>query len=254
MKDFFTGKELGDLIPSTSLETKRPPYANPPMIKKLDDLPRKAAIHMLRLANRFRARGVVDDFIDNVLTLTADKAMQKYPFVLDIVGDMQPEKREEIDRIKKDLDKMLVGIQTDIGDIYQIFGLFAEYLFVYFDKAHYFQDEQEYKNLIGQTVFEVYKTEIDTDKVKKLDDLTKNDAIRLVRVINSFRIKEKVDRFLSEMDFDNIYDLFSLYIGYIFHEYDKANYFLDEPELDPKETEFQEKEFGVITKFEGEFD
>ncbi len=254
MKNFFTGEEMGDIVMSTKLESNNPPYANPPMIKKLDDLPRKAAIHFLRMANRFRARGNIDDFIDNVLTLTADKAIQKYPFVLDIVGQMHPERKEEIDRIKEDLDKMLIGVQTDIGNIYQIFGLFAEYLFVMFDKAHYFQDEPEYRDLIGKTVFEVYKTEIDPDKVKKLDDLTKNDAIRLVRVINSFRRKDTVDRFLSEMDFDNIYDLFSLYIGYIFHEYDKANYFLDEPELDPKETEFQEKEFGDITKFEGEFD
>lgn len=223
MINFFTGEEMGDIViekgdivMSTKLESNNPPYANPPMIKKFDDLPRKAAIHFLRMANRFRAIGEVDDFINDVLKI--------------------PE------------------TPTDIGDIYDIFGLFAEYIFIMFDKAHYFQDEPEYKNLIGKTVFEVYKTEIDPDSIKKLNDLTKNDAIRLLRVINSFRRKDTVDRFISEMDFDSIYDLFSLYIGYIFHEYDKANYFLDEPELNPKETEFQEKEFGDITKFEGQFD
>lgn len=42
MKNAFTGEEMGDIIMSTSLESSTPPYANPPMIKKLDDLPRKA--------------------------------------------------------------------------------------------------------------------------------------------------------------------------------------------------------------------
>lgn len=28
--------------------------------------------------------------------------------------------------------------------------------------------------------------------------------------------------------------MFSLFVGYIFNEYDSANYFLNEPELDPR--------------------
>ena len=83
--------------------------------------------------------------------------------------------------------------------------------------------------MIEDTIFGVYRAEIDPNEVKKLDDLTKNDAIRLVRVINSFRREDAVDRFLSVIDINDVYELFSLYISYIFHEYREANYFLDEP-------------------------
>lgn len=226
MKNFF-GKEIGK-PPSISLESNFPPYANTHLINKLDDLPQKAAIHLLRLANRFRIKYIVDDFIENILTLTTDNATQKFPCVLDIVECTLSERSDEIDRIKNDIDKTLTYAPNDTEDIYHIFDTFAKYLFVLFDRANYFQDEPEYKHLIEDTIFGVYRTEINPDKIEKLDDLTKNDAIRLVRVINSFRRKDAVDRFLSVIDINNIYDLFSLYISYIFHEYREANYFLDE--------------------------
>lgn len=223
MDDFIT-KEIGK-----PLESNFPPYANTHRIKKLDDLPQKAAVHILRLANRFREKWKVDDFIENVLTITTDNSTQKFPCTLDVVECTYPERRDELYRIKKDIDKTLIHAPNEIGDIYHLFRTFAKYLFALFDRAHYFQDEPEYKHLVEDTIFGAYRTEIDPDEIKHLDDLTKNDAIRLIRVINSFRRKDAVDRFLSVIDVDDIYDLFSLYISYIFNEYREANYFLDEP-------------------------
>lgn len=226
MKDFF-GREIGKS--STSLESNFPPYANTHLINKLDDLPKRAAIHLLRLASRFRRKYVVDNFIENVLTIRTENATQKFPCVLDVVECTNNERRDEIDRIKDDIDKTLTHTPNELGDIYHTFDAFAEYLFALFDHANYFKDEQEYKYLIEDTIFGVYRAEIDPNEVKKLDDLTKNDAIRLVRVINSFRREDAVDRFLSVIDINDIYELFSIYISYIFHEYRNANYFLDEP-------------------------
>ncbi len=71
----------------------------------------------------------------------------------------------------------------------------------------------------------------------------------------SLKERQQQHEFLSEIgDFESIYDLFQLYIGYIFHEYENAHYFLDEPELDPKEKEFQTIILNRPTKFDGEFD
>lgn len=255
---FITEEEMKKRIEAMTLELDFAPYVQPMKLTKLEDLPRKAAIYILRMLNIHRAKGEVDEYINEVLLLTLDRALQEYPCVLDITACYYPERKAEIDKIKEELKKALKNIPTDMGDIYTIISTFGEYLFVTFDTAHYFQDEPEYKDLVGKTVFEVYKTDIDPDKVKKLDDLTKNDAIRLVRVINSLRQefrKDMINKFLSDIgDFESVYDLFSLYVGYIFHEYENANYFLDEPELDPKEKEFQTREFDRPVKFEGEFD
>ena len=210
-------EEMRKKLEKGPLELKRPPYVVASTVKKLDDLPKNAAIYILRVVNTHRAKGEVDEFVESVLTLEV--------------------------------------ALTDIGDLYTVFSTFGEHLFIMFDKAHYFQDEPEFYNLIGKTVFEAYPTEVDPRKIKKLEDLTKNDAIRLIRVLNSFRRKDMVDIFLSTVgDFESIYELFQLYISYIFHEYENANYFLDEPELDPKEKEFQTIILNRPTKFEGEFD
>lgn len=251
----ITEEEFEKIIDITRLELDFPPYVNYVKVKKLEDLPRKAAIYLLRSTNKYRARGEVDEYVKNVLTMTNEKAIKDFPCILDILECFYPERREEIDKIKKDLNMSLKGVTTDIGDLYTIFSTLAGHLFLFFDDANYFSDELEYINLIGKTVFDIYPTEVDPKKIKKLEELSKKDAQRLIRVINSFRRKDIVDRFLSEIgDFESIYDLFQLYIGYVFHEYDNANYFLDEPELDPTNKEFQIKEFTIPTVFEGEFD
>lgn len=248
-------KEMVKKMEDGSLEVEYPPYVVAHTVKKLEDLPRKAAIYILRVVNAHRAKGEIDEFIEHVLLMTFEKAMKDFPCVLDIAKCFYPERKEEIEELKKEIDNMLVYKTTDIGDIYTIFSTFGEHFFITFDEANYFQNEPEYNNLIGKTVFDAYPTEVDPSKIKKLDDLTKKDAQRLIRVINSFRRKDVVDRFLSEIgDFENIYELFQLYIGYIFHEYENAHYFLDEPELDPKEKEFQTVILNRPTKFEGEFD
>ncbi len=252
---FITKEEMEKKIDTIPLEIPVPPYVHAVKVKKLDDLPRNAAIYILRVVNAHRAKGEVDEFIEHVLLLSFEDALKDYPCILEIVACYKPERKEEIEKIKKELDKILRSKTTEIGDLYTVFSTFAEHFFITFDKAKYFQDEPEYKNMIGKTVFDIYPTEVDPKNVKKLDDLTKNDAIRLIRVLNSFRRKNTVDMFLSTIgDFENIYELFQLFISYIFHEYENANYFLDEPELDPKEKEFQTIILNRPTKFEGEFD
>jgi hypothetical protein len=253
-KEFITKEELKKRVAAMPLEIPVPPYVHEAKVEKLDDLPRNAAIYILRVVNAHRARGEIDEFIEHILLLSFEDAMKEFPCVIDIVACYKPERQEEVEKIKRELAKLPKKLHTDIGDIYTIFSTFGEHFFVMFEKAKYFQDEPEYYNLEGKTVFDVYPTEVDPNKVKKLDDLTKNDAIRLIRVVNSFRRKDAVDIFLSTIDFESIYELFQLYITYIFHEYENANYFLDEPELDPKEKEFQTIILNRPTKFEGEFD
>lgn len=248
-------KEIIERIEKGNFEIGVPPYVTEYHVKKLDDLPRKAAIYILRVVNAHRAKGEVDEFIEKVLLLSFEDTLRDFPCILDIVACAYPARKQEIEKIKKELDKTLKNKPTEIGDLYTVFSTFGEHFFIMFDNAHYFQDEPEYKNMVGKTVFDVYPTEVDPKEIKKLDDLTKNDAIRLVRVLNSFRRKDTVDMFLSNVgDFENIYELFQLYIAYIFHEYENANFFLNEPELDPKEKEFQTIILNRPTKFEGEFD
>jgi len=248
-------EEITKKLEKGVLEIEYPPYVAEHTVKKLDDFPKNAAIYILRVVNAHRAKGEVDEFIESVLLLTLEDALKDFPCVLDIAACFHPERKQEIEKIKRELDKTLKNKPTDIGDLYTVFSTFGEHYFIMFDKAHYFQNEPEFYNLKGKTVFEAYPTEVDPREIKKLDDLTKNDAIRLLRVVNSFRRKDMVDIFLSTVgDFESIYELFQLYISYIFHEYENANYFLDEPELDPKEKEFQTLILNRPTKFEGKFD
>lgn len=232
-----------------------PPYVDIAKIKDMDDLPQKAAVYILRLTNKFRAKGEVGEFIDYVLNINLDLVLKTFPGVIDIIEELRPELKDELEEKKRRLKIIPIGKPIEIGAIYQIFSTFVDYLFIMYDRANYFGNEPEVINLVGKTVFDLYLRELDPNEIKTLSQLTKNDAIRLVRAINSFRRKDMVDRFLSEIgDFENIYDLFQLYVGYLFHEYENADYFLNEPELDFRMKEFQTKEFGNPTKFEGEFD
>lgn len=90
--------------------------------------------------------------------------MKDFPCVLDIVVCYKPERKEEIEKLKRELDKILRNKPTEIGDIYTVFSTFGEHFFTMFDRANYFQDEPEYYNLIGKTVFDVYPTEVDPRK------------------------------------------------------------------------------------------
>lgn len=197
-------------------------------ISKMDDISKKEAIHLLRSINIYRLKGVVDEFINFVINVK--DIMEKY------------EKDEPIPKF------IMQNRET-----YELFHYLVDYTFQEYDNAKYFADEPELADHIIGDVSHLYRIEQDPSNVKKLVDLTRHDAIHLLRIFNSFRKSYTVDQFFTQMgDVENVYDTFSNFVGYIFGEYGNANYFKNEPELiDPV---FQEKEFGKVIESEGKYD
>lgn len=217
-------------------------------VHKLDDIPLNSALHILRMINVYEVKREVDEFIENGLGISLVKIAKEKPEIMESLGEaiekLFPERKKEYDEMLKKLEKEPVPILADLGDIYSIFQALTDYMFVLYDNANLFYDEPELK--IKETVFEVIPMEVNPDKIKKLDDLTHKDAIRLLRVFNSFRRKDTVDKFLTDIgDFEDIYEMFALFVGHLFHEYaDTANFFMDEPELNPKYKAWQTITFG----------
>lgn len=217
-------------------------------------------LHYLRFINLFRTRQHVDEFIELGLTGTPAKYYKKFPEITrsleKAIKEQKPEQLKEFEKEKKILEEAPVEISMELGDIYTIFNILVDYTFQLvpqtggilnlYNKANYFYDEQELK--IKGTAFEEFYPEVDPKLVKHLQDLIKKDVQRLLRAFNSFRRKDIVDKFLTDIgDFENIYDMFSLFVGYIFYEYENADYFLDEPELSTKFPSWQITKFGKKT-------
>ena len=224
-------------------------YSNTTLgIKTMDELPRRIAIYYIRLINTHRIKANVDEFIDIVLEYSEEKIAKMG--ILRVLEDVtrQLEGEEAGERFKKRrerLEKAPVPRILNYGDIYSIFYKFNDYIFQARMDAHFFENEPELK--ITGTVFETFKPDINPNKIKRIEDLPQKDVIRLLRVVNSFKRKDIVNKFLSDIgDFEDLYELFNLFVGYIFHEYENANYFLDEPELstDPKYIPWQTTMFG----------
>lgn len=229
-------------------------------VTSLDKMPRTSALHFLRFINLFRTRQHVDEFIDLGLTGTPATYYKRFPEIVKsfekFLKERKPEYIKEFEREKKIMEKAPVEKFMELGDIYTIFDILTNYTFQLipqtggildlYKNANYFYNEPELK--IKGTVFKEFFPEIDPKNIKHLQDLTKKDVIRLLRIFNSFRRKEIVDKFLTDIgDFENIYDMFSLFVGYIFYEYEDANYFLDEPELSTKFPSWQIVKFGKKT-------
>lgn len=194
----------------------------------MNDLSKEKVIYLLRFINTFRLRGMVDEFMSFVINVK--EIMEKYT-----LGESIPE----------------FFIQK--YDIYELFYTLVDYVFLEYDNAKFFVNEPELADSTIGDVSYLYKVEVDPLKVKKLMNLTKHDAIRLLRTFNTFRKRDTVDKFLTQIgDIENIYDTFSNFVNYLFEEYYNADYFKSEPELiDPL---FQEKEFGKIITSEGRYD
>ncbi len=223
-------------------------------IKIMDELPRRVAIHHIRIINTHRIKANVDEFIDAVLEYSEEKiAKMGFLRILeDVTRQLEGEEaRKRFQKRRERLEKAPIPRILNYGDIYSIFHKFNDYIFQANYSAQFFNNESELK--ITSTVFEAFKPEIDPNKVKRIEDLSQKDVVRLLRVVNSFKRKDIVDKFLSDIgDFEDLYDLFNLFVGYIFHEYENANYFLDEPELstDPRYIPWQITMFGRPTVIE----
>lgn len=222
-------------------------------VYKLDDISLKAAIYILRMINVYEARGEVDEFIESGLNISIEKLAKKgYLKVMEsVIKELEGEEaRKKFQKKREKLEKAPIPVRLDF-DIYTVFKDLTDYIFALYDNANLFYDEPELK--IKEKVFEVIPTEANPDKIKKLDDLTHKDAIRLLRVFNSFRRKDIVDKFLIEIgDFEDIYMMFHLFVGYLFHEYDTADFFLNEPELDPRYPGWQKITFGRSVRLDWE--
>ena len=218
------------------------------VIKRLDDIPRRIAIYLIRSLNTMRIRGVFDEFVHVVFTNTGTP----WSLIESLVGELKGEEaRKEVQRERERLEKIPILQNLDIGNIYDFFATFVDYFFESIIPAKFFVDEPELK--MKDTVFETFIPEIDPGNIKRIEDSPKKDIIRLLRVVNSFRRKDIVDKFLADIgDFEDLYDLFYLFVGYVFQEYRSANYFLDEPELstDPKYIPWQTTMFGPIYKLQ----
>lgn len=232
-------------------------------VTSLNKMPRTSALHYLRFINLFRTRQHFDEFIRLGLTGTPAIYYKRFPEIAKsfekFLREQKSEYLEEFEKEKKIMEEAPVEKSMELGDIYSIFNILVNYTFQLvpqtggildlYNKANYFHDETELK--IKRTVFKEFSPDIDPKLITHLQDLTKKDAIRLLRVFNSFRRKDIVDKFLTDIgDFENIYDMSSLFVGYIFHEYENANYFLEEPELSTKFPSWQTTKFGAPTKIE----
>lgn len=225
-------------------------------VTSLENMPRSSALHFLRVINLFREKQRVDEFIDLGPTGTPEKYYKRFPEIVKSLGkaikEQCPEEIKGFEKEKKIMEETPIKKFMDIGDIYNIFNMLVDYVFQLvpvtggvlhlYNRANYFLDEPELKT--KATVFEIHP-EINHENIKHLQDLTHKDAIRLLRAFNSFRRKDIVDKFFTDIgDFENIYEMFSLFVGYLFHEYENANYFLNEPELYPKLPNWQIVNFG----------
>lgn len=217
-------------------------------IKIMDELPRRVSIYHVRLLNCHRIPASVDEFIDIVLEFSMEKVAKRgYLRIVEAtVKEFEGEEaRKRHQRKREILENAPIPKPVHYGDIYSIFEKFNDYVFQNWVTANFFMNEPELA-MIG-TVFDEFSPEVNPDKIKRIEDLTKKDVIRLLRVVNSFRRKDIVDKFLTDIgDFDNLHDLFNLFVGYVFQEYKNANYFLNEPELstDPKCIPWQITMFG----------
>lgn len=61
--------------------------------------------------------------------MTIEDALKDFPCVLDIAACYYPERIQEIEKIKRDLDETLKNKHTDIGDLYTVFSTFGEHFF-----------------------------------------------------------------------------------------------------------------------------
>jgi hypothetical protein len=217
-------------------------------------MPRRLGIYAIRLINLFRERPHVDEFYDSIFHISMEKVA--HMGILDIVegavGQLHGEEaRKEMHKERERLEKAPTSVSLDSDDIYEMFGTLVDYLFMFWVKVNYFTNEPEI-TMTG-TVFENFPPEVDPDSVRKIEDLTQKDVVRLLRIVNSFRRKDIVDKFITDIgDVEDLYDMFSLFVGYIFQDYKNANYFLDEPELsaDPKYVPWQISIFGKPTHSE----
>ncbi len=212
-------------------------------VKRLDEIPRRLAIYLIRLLNTFRERSVANEYIDVVIDWSGSSCKLFMKITESVVGE------EKIKKYKKERERLEnIPLSLHVGDIYDIFTQFVDYIFQSWSFANFFMYEPELK--ITGTVFDEYSPEVNPDNIKKIEDLTQKDLVRLLRIINSFRRRDIVDKFVTDIgDFEDLYDLLYLFVGYVFQDYKNANFFLDEPELssDPKYIPWQITMFGGPT-------
>lgn len=179
-----------------------------PPVFKMQDLSKEQAIELLRSINIFRLRTQINEFIKEVAS-----------------GGI-------------DIPQLICEF-----NLHQMFYTFVDYIFLSYDKANYFENEPERKNCTLKDILATYKYDIPPSEVKELEDLNRNDAIRLLRMVNSFRSAKIIDEFLQNIYVfgiiysqhpeihPNVYDIFSVFVERLFFEYGTANYFKNEPEL-----------------------
>jgi hypothetical protein len=217
-------------------------------IKNLNGMPRRLGIYAIRSLNLFRLRPRVDEFYDSVFTISMDKLARDgtLKVVEGAIGQLIGEEaRKKVKKERERLEKVPTPVTLEENEVYSVFGTLVDYLFVYWTNVNYFMDEPELK--MEGTVFDNFLPEVDPNNIRKIEDLTQKDVVRLLRIVNSFRRKDIVDKFITDIgDVEDLYDLFYLFVGYVFQDYKNANYFLDEPELssDQKYVPWQISLFG----------